>query len=306
VIRRLGYACIALDSGATTNRTCRLANATPGRLRELIAANLDGLAAVLRYNAAHDIRLFRISSVVIPFAGHPVNRVPWWEEFGAELTAIGTFARAQGMRLSTHPGQFTVLSSPREEVVAAALRDLRYHARLLDALGLGAEHKMVLHGGGAYGDRRAAMGRFVSVYHALPEPVRRRLVLENDDTTYTTGDVLAFHGATGVPLVFDALHEAANPTPGGRDRPALLAACFATWGAPDGPPKTHFSTQDATKRPGAHAERIDPGDFRGFVADTGPAAVDCMLEAKAKERALLSLRDALRGSPFGEEAPAAR
>jgi UV DNA damage endonuclease len=218
------------------------------------------------------------------------------------LRAAGAFALAQGMRLSTHPGQYTVLSSLREDVLAAALRDLAYHARLLDALGLGPEHKMVLHAGGAYGDKRAAMTRFVSVYRRLPPAVRRRLVLENDDTTYCTGDVLALHGETGIPVVFDALHEAANPSPVAQGRPALLRACFATWGAPDGVPKTHFSTQDEATRPGAHADWIDPAAFRAFAADTAAGAVDCMLEAKAKERALLRLRAALGQSPLAERA----
>ena len=76
-----------------------------------------------------------------------------------------------------------------------------------------------------------------------------------------------------------------NPSPGAQGRPALLRACVATWGAPDGVPKTHFSTQDEAKRPGAHADWIDPAAFRAFAADTAAGAVDCMLEAKAKERA---------------------
>jgi UV DNA damage endonuclease len=104
VIRHLGYACTPLDADATSNRTCRLANATPERLRGLIAENLDGLLAILRYNVRLDVRLFRISSQLIPFASHPVNDVPWWREFAAQLREIGAYAREHGQRLSFHPG----------------------------------------------------------------------------------------------------------------------------------------------------------------------------------------------------------
>jgi UV DNA damage endonuclease len=162
VIRRLGYACIALGSPATTNRTCRLANATPERLRELIAANLDGLAEVLRYNARLDLRFFRLSSQIVPFASHPVNTLRWWDEFADQLAAIGAFARSEGMRLTMHPGQYTVLSAARPAVVAAAIADLVYHARLLDSLGVDLSGKLTIHGGGTYGDKSAAMGRFAA------------------------------------------------------------------------------------------------------------------------------------------------
>ncbi len=75
MMRRLGHARIARGIGPTTNRTCRLANATPERLRELIAANLERLVGVLRYSLRLNVRFFRVSSMVIPLASHPVNTV---------------------------------------------------------------------------------------------------------------------------------------------------------------------------------------------------------------------------------------
>lgn len=93
LIEHLGYACIALGSPATTNKTCRLANATPDRLRELTAANLDGLLEVLRYNAGLAIRLFRVSSAIVPFAAHPVNALPWasaWRGSGGNTNTAST------------------------------------------------------------------------------------------------------------------------------------------------------------------------------------------------------------------------
>src|SRR5919107_398883 len=146
MIVRLGYACIPLDGGGQSGRTCRLAGATPDRLRALIAANLDGLAATLRYNRALDVRLFRITSQLIPFASHPVNTLRWWEEFAAPLAAIGAYARTAGLRLSFPLGEEPARASPRLEVVAAAERDLAAAARVLEAMGLGQEHKVVVRG----------------------------------------------------------------------------------------------------------------------------------------------------------------
>ena len=293
MIRRLGYACTPLDAEATSNRTCRLANATPERLRALIATNLTGLLAILRYNAALDVRLFRISSQVVPFASHPINTVAWWQEFAGELREIGRYARDEGMRLSFHPGQHTALTSPRSEVVSAGIADLTYNARFFEACGLGGEHKVIVHGGGTYGDKEGALERFIERYALLPEEIVRHLVLENDERGYSAKDVLAVSRRTGVPVVFDALHDAINPSPGFASRAELVAACAATWGNGDGVPKTHFSTQDPVKQVGAHGEWVDAAEFTRFAADTGAPPVDCMLEAKGKERALLRLRHEL-------------
>ena len=77
---RIGYACVNTEL-PSASRTMRLANATPERLREVTALNLDALEAILRWNVAHGIDVFRISSNTMPFGSHPVNTVRWWEEF---------------------------------------------------------------------------------------------------------------------------------------------------------------------------------------------------------------------------------
>ena len=118
MLRHLGYVAIARSIDAPTNRTCRLANATPGRLRQLIAVNLGNLERVLAYNVSIDVSFYRISSDVIPFASHPVNRLRWWDEFGEALERLGDVIRRHSMRVSMHPGQFAVLNSLTPAVVA--------------------------------------------------------------------------------------------------------------------------------------------------------------------------------------------
>jgi UV DNA damage endonuclease len=305
MLRYLGYACLCLDLPDASPRGTILRNATPERLRALIRANLAGLLSVLRFNAEQDVRLFRISSDVIPFGGHPVNTLRWWEEEAEQLAQIGRFIRQQRMRVSLHPGQYTVLCSPKPDVVTAAIRDLEFHARLLDSLGVDSQHKIVIHVGGAYGDKPAALARWIETAKRLPDEVRVRLIVENDERLFGVEDVLAASHATGTPVVFDALHHAvyertvtgvADPSP---DLTELLRAVFATWQPErDGPPKMHFSSQAAGQRPGAHAPDVDPADLALFLARTPPETpFDLMLEAKAKERALFVARTALGLTP---------
>jgi UV DNA damage endonuclease len=306
VLRRLGYVATALTIDATTSRTCRLRNATPVRLRELIDANLRALDDIIRFNARERIRLYRISSGLIPFGSHAMNTVRWWEEFADCFRDIGRRIRAARIRVSMHPGQYTLLNSPDPAITAASRADLEYHARVLDLLG-SPDGKLVLHVGGLYGNRMEAIERFIQQVELLPQHVRRRLVVENDDRLFTALDVLAISERTGLPVVFDWLHYQSNPGPGlPRD---LIAMCFATWSARDGFPKVHISSQAAGAPLGAHADWVSPDDVLRFIDEAPRVPFDCMLEAKEKDRALLRLRrelaalgvlevpDATRGAP---------
>jgi UV DNA damage endonuclease len=292
MLRHLGYVVVALSLGVTTAATCRLANATPARLRALIASNLDNLARVLAFNAARDIRLYRISSDVVPFASHPVNRLRWWRSFGPRLRALGAVIRRNDMRVSMHPGQFTVLSSLNPAVVRASVLELAWHARFLDALGADAASKIVIHVGSMADGPQAGIARFVRVARRLPAAVRRRLIVENDERLYTAEHALAVSRQTGLPVVFDWLHHRANP--GGATTPAatarLVADCFDTWGAGDGVPKVHLSSQARGGRLGQHAGWVHAGDMLDFLAVAPPRPFDCMIEAKQKDRALFRLR----------------
>jgi UV DNA damage endonuclease len=296
MLRRLGYACLSLSVADSSPRGTILRNATPERLRALTAANLAGLKRVLEFNVASGVRMFRLSSDVVPFGSHPVNAIAWWDEFHAALAEIGTLIGTTGLRVSMHPGQYTVLSSPDRRIVEAARADLVFHARLLDALGLDMRHKIVLHVGGAYSDKAAALDRWTAEFLRLPSRVRARLVLENDERLFGAEDVLRASAATGVPVVLDVLHHRVYAGPDADDTlPDLLRQTARTWRVTDdGLPKIHYSTQASGLRPGAHAEYIDAGEFARFLS-LAPDEVefDCMLEAKAKDRALFRLRDAL-------------
>ena len=276
---RLGYACV--NTGLpSSGRTVRLANATPDRLRELIAANLEALEAILRWNAEHGIEVFRVTSNLIPFGSHPVNRIAWWDEFGERFAEIG----ARAGRLSTHPGQYTVLSSVNPSVVDAAVAELEYHNRLLDAFGLGPSHKIVLHVG--------STDRFEAGFARLSEGTRSRLVLENDERQPLC-DVLPLAERLSVPVVFDVFHHRLAPSFDGLSIRELVHLTGETWGEVDGRQKIHFSTQAPGKRPGAHADTIDLEVFGELVDQVGDLPLDCMLEVKDKEQSVLRAKASL-------------
>ncbi|NDJ75761.1 MAG: UV DNA damage repair endonuclease UvsE [Chloroflexi bacterium] len=290
---RFGYPVVSVLLNRTTNRTCRLKSATPEKLRDLITQNLDDLAAILAHNALQGWALFRIGSSVIPFASHPDVDFDWRAEFRLQLEACGQFARARDLRLSMHPGQYTVLNSPDEDTAHAAVAELVYSADLLDMMGLDARHKIVLHIGGVYGDKPAATARFVENAAALPFNVRARLVIEHDERQYNLAEVLDISAQTGLPVVYDNLHHDLNPSPQPLDE--LLPRVFATWRDVDGPPKVHFSSQAVGERPGKHAEFADQAEFQAMLASCKPfGEFDVMLELKGKDAAL---RQALERIP---------
>jgi UV DNA damage endonuclease len=298
---RLGYACINLTLGnkGRTSHTCRIANATHQRLEELARANLIGLSEILRWNVAQHIEIFRISSTIIPLASHPTTQWPWLRKLGREISRIGDYVEEHKLRLSMHPGQYTVLNSSSENVVAAAMAELAYHARFLEALGLSQEHKIVLHVGGVYGDRDTSLQRFRDNFCLLPSKVKSRLVLENDERSYNVEDVLALCESLDIPMVFDYLHHRANhihPL-----RRGSLDRVYATWSVRDGRPKLHFSTQKPRARIGAHADMINSTEFIRFLKTLPQRDADVMLEAKRKDRALLKLRENLQSRPIAKQ-----
>src|SRR6188508_709005 len=246
---RLGYACVNTQLPSSA-RTVRLANATPERLRELAAANLDALEAILGWNEEHGIQVFRLTSNLIPLASHPVNTLAWWDEFADRFAELATVLRRLDARVSTHPGQYTVLSSSKPEVVEASLQELEYHDRLLAALGLDRSHKIVLHVGSGASEPTAARTRFAAAFERLGAGARQRLVVENDER-WPLAEVLELSRMLDLPVVFDAFHHRLAPSLPELDVRGTVLAAAGTWRAGDGRQEVHFSTQEPGRRPGA-------------------------------------------------------
>lgn len=278
----IGYACLTLGVPSTQLKSCVMKNASAEKLRGLIAGNLAALDRMLDYNIAAGIRLFRISSDIIPFGSSPVNTLDWPAVFRGELLALGRKIKTNGLRVSMHPGQYTVLNSPDAGVVARAVDDLRYHNRFLDALDVPAECKIILHAGGVYGDKRAALDRFAQQFSLLDAGVRARLALENDERCYSIADILDLSRRLGVPAVYDCLHNAVHPADETRSDAYWVGVCRETWQARDGRQKIHYSSQAAGQPKGAHSAGVSLSDFLAFYDTVKAFEPDIMLEVKDK------------------------
>ncbi len=283
-----------------------------------LRTSLECLDLILDHLDRHDIRMYRMSSELAPYATHP--DMPQFHtmvaDSASELAAAGAKARRLGIRLSFHPSQFVVLNSPDPELVRKSAWDLASQAEMLDRMELGPDAVMVVHVGGHYGDHAASRERWVRVWPTLPEPVRRRLVLEHDDIRFSAADVLWIHERTGVPLIFDHQHFwCLNPE--NLDLRSTVTAILATW--PTGVrPKIHFSTPNNGMREvkrrdrqtkklrkvavapvwTGHADFCSPFEFAAFMRLAEGLEFDVMLESKVKDVALIRLRpDLLRYAP---------
>lgn len=282
ILLKIGYACLTLGVPDTSQKSLIQKNATEEKLKEIVSHNLRALENILDYNRKMDIRMFRISSDLIPFGSSPVNQLEWWKIFEDTFRRLGDKIIKERMRVSMHPGQYTVLNSPYEDVVRRAVEDLRYHARVLDAMGLDSTHKIILHIGGVYGNKPEAVERFKANYFLLEESIKNRLAIENDDKSYSVEEVLAIGLETGAPVIFDNLHHRVKPSSSGRSEMEWLEACKKTWKPQDGQQKIHYSQQDTNKRGGSHSPTIRIQEFMEFYSRLGRSDLDIMLEVKDK------------------------
>lgn len=279
----IGYACLTRGIADLSYKTCRKQNATEENLLSLIEHNLTTLEAMIDYNHQNDIRLFRISSDIIPFGSDfSVNDLDWSKIFKEQFERIGEKVKDYGIRVSMHPGQYTVLNSKNEDVVNRAIDDLTYHTQFIDSLNVDSSHKIILHIGGVYGDENEAIDRFISVYRKLEQDIKDRLIIENDDRLYTIEDVLSISEQTGAPVVYDNLHHFINPGESlGNDR-MWIEKAKKTWSLDDGRAKVHYSQQQLNAREGAHSQTVRIREFMDYYESVRSLDIDIMLEVKDK------------------------
>ncbi|MDD3893873.1 MAG: UV DNA damage repair endonuclease UvsE [Syntrophomonadaceae bacterium] len=278
----IGYACLTVGVPDAKFKNCVLKNAGVKKLQELIAHNLKTLENIIDYNIKNDIKLFRISSDLIPFGSSPVNNLPWHEDLSVQLRNIGGKIKGSAMRVSMHPGQYTVLNSPDANVVNRAIAELEYHQRVLESLGMDEQHKIVLHIGGVYKDKKSSARRFISHYAQLDEAVKKRTVIENDDRSYNIADVLEISQVIKAPVIYDNLHDQINPAGKENYEIEWIDACAETWRKSDGRQKVHYSQLDPLKKAGAHSNTISINEFLQFYAALNGRSLDIMLEVKDK------------------------
>jgi UV DNA damage endonuclease len=310
---RLGFAAKVLGSPGLKSNDARRWQQGPH-----LRVSLEYLSAIFEYLDRQEIRMYRMSSDLAPYLTHP--DLPQFHgmirECKRELRQTGEQARRLGLRLSFHPSQYVILNSPDPALVKQSMLDVAGQAEMLDRMELGPEAVVVIHTGGAYGDRRAGCERWVRTWERLPARARARLVLENDDLRYSASDVLWIHERTGVRLIFDYQHWwCFNPE--GIPWREALTRMLATWTG-GVRPKVHFSSPRTemrqllrrNRRTGKnetvlmaplatqHGDYANPFEFCTFLRECNGLEFDVMVESKAKDLAVLRLRrDLARYAP---------
>lgn len=291
---RVGYACINTTLAAEkvqVNRSMMRRTFLEKGISYasgLALRNVTDLERIIDWNIAHRMSLYRMSSDMFPWMSeYELTALPDYSQIRERLNAIGFKVREHGLRLTFHPGPFNVLASPDARVVEKTIKELRQHGEIMDLLELPRSpfSKINIHVGGAYGDRITALRRFTSNVSLLPPEVSSRLTVENDDKAnmFSVTDLLTVHEAIGIPIVFDYHHHTFRTGDLTREEAMLLA--FDTW-PKDITPIVHISSsrrkyEDPSASDTSHADFIyEPINRYGMD-------VDIMIEAKAKEKAVL-------------------
>jgi len=292
---KIGYACINQSLDCRSSRTFRLKNYSEERLKNTIDSNLDCLLKILKFNLKNKILFFRITSDLIPFGSHPIMRFDWQDYFKLRFREISKFITRNKVRITMHPGQYTVLNSKNRDVYENSVNDLKYHVDVLDLLELSPSAKVQIHVGGVYQDKKKSIMRFVERYEKLEENIKNRLIIENDDRSYSFSDILKINEKIKIPVVFDVYHhECLN---NGTRIEKLFESFISTWKRKDGHPIVHYSSEHLTKGKCKHAETINIENFYKFILKTKSYNFDIMLEIKDKEKSALKAVKLLLDDP---------
>ena len=255
--------------------------------------NCKDLLKIIQWNNENGFKFFRITSNLFPWSSeYDLKDMPDYDEIKSILSDVGKYVHDNDMRITSHPGPFNVLTSPHPHVVDNCIVDLSIHGEVFDLMGLSRTpyNKINIHIGGVYGDKVSAMERFCTNFHRLPESVKSRLTVENDDkaTMYSVVDLYeGVYKVIGIPIVFDYHHHRFNT--GGLSEEDALEVAISTWG--DVVPVVHYSEsrnieqEDDKIRPQAHS------DYVLDYIDTYGNRVDIMIEAKAKELAVFKYKE---------------
>ena len=301
----LGYACINMHFSSlpksqriTTNRSMikrTFAQRGITYASELALQNIKDLHTILQWNEDNDIKFFRLSSDFFPWASeYDFEQLPDYKTIQYWAKKCGEYARNHNHRLTSHPGPFNKLTSPKERVVRNTIKDLEVHGKFFDLLGLPRSPyaKLNIHVGAHYNDRQMALSNFCRNFERLSDAVRSRLTVENDDkaSLYSTKELYdEVYKRIGIPIVHD-VHHHKFCTGGIDDEEAMLTAAM-TWG--DVKPVIHYSQSRAIEHNDPKIRGNAHSDSYWEPVDTYGLDLDVMLECKHKELGLFKMRQLL-------------
>jgi UV DNA damage endonuclease len=295
---RLGYVAIALNlPKVTSSSTLTYARYSKmnteserlNKLKEVTRSNIDALEKILKFNIENKIHFYRITSNLIPLATHPEVEFDYRRYFKKDFEYIGNIIKKSSMRVDTHPDQFNVINSLNEDVVKNTIKSLKFQSQLFEDINYKAG-KMVIHIGSCQGGKEKSTKRFIDNLKYFPSEIVNRLILENDDKSFTVRDVLSICEKTKLPMVLDVHHHMCKND--NDDLNNMLKDVFNTWDGEILPPKIHFSSPREFKNDRKHADFIDSKAFLDFIylsKKISNTDFDVMIEAKQKDIALKKL-----------------
>lgn len=298
-MNNLGYACINMTlgkKGILTGRAMRKATLDAKGLpyaSQLALQNALDLKTILEWNVQNNIHFFRIGSDLFPWGNKiDITQLPDFKEIEKALSDCGDFARINNIRLTTHPGPFNLLASDKEEVIRNTIADLEMHSTLFDLLKLSETpfNKINIHVGATYGNKEYAIYKWKNNFKRLSLSCQKRLTLENDDkaSMYSVKELYDnVHLDLGIPIVFDIHHH--NFNTGGQTHGEAMALAKSTWPS-NIRPVVHYSESKALHENDSKIKLQAHSDFISDKIETYENDVDVMIEAKAKELALLQYR----------------
>jgi len=252
--------------------------------------NVKNLIRMLPKISNAGVKLFRISSSMFPLADQ-VDSALWNNQTIRNLLSqAGSIIKDNDMRVSTHPGQFCVLSSDSEAVVEKAVVELNIHGWMFDMMGLDRTPKYAIN---IHGGKSQRADQLADVILRLPDNIRSRLTLENDEMAYSVIDLLDVYKKTGTPIVFDSHHHVFNT--GELTLEEAFSASVETWH--NGIiPLQHISNTDPSLVEGSFSDRRKHSDMIHYVPEVQlnclkRREIDVDVEAKHKNFAVFNVAE---------------
>ena len=257
---------------------------------ELALQNVRDLIEIIKWNNQQGIKLYRMSSDMIPWMSeYELKDLPDYTKISNLLKGAGKIAMDAGQRLTFHPGHFCVIASQNPDVVVRSIKELNQHGEIMDLIGLPRTPYAAIniHVNTTAISKEDSLNRFIKAFDTLDPSVKERMTVENDDkkAQYSISDlVYGLSAHTGIPIVFDYHHHWCYDDPMPEKDALYLAA--STW--PEGIRQlVHYSSckkihEDSSVVNRAHA------DYIYEEIHTYGLSIDIDLEAKAKEKALIN------------------
>lgn len=279
---RVGYACINLSikSHYRNYRLKTVEDQDEAKITDVIWSNMRLMKEIILHNIKHNIYVYRVTSDLIPFCTHPYVRALYKEkvlqnnEMQQIIKDINELRKQYDLRLTIHPSQFNVLSSPREDVVRRSIEEINAQTEWMKLIG---GKNVVIHMGGVYNDKKEAIKRFERHLDYVDEQL---ISIENDDKTYNVEDVYEVVHKKRLKWVYDFHHNRCYPVSDEKVRQCIMAYP---------PDKYHLSTGDPNPNSRPHADYISAGDYEAFVDFLQTCHIekaDVIFEAKKKNKSI--------------------